>query len=224
MKYKVIATGSQGNAVVLGNKILIDCGVNFKALKDYYKSLQIVMLTHEHCDHFNPTTIRRLAVERPTLRFGCCEWLVKMLLDAGVPKKNIDVYEIGKIYDYKAFKVSPVKLYHDVKNCGYRVFAGGEKAIYATDTGTIAGITAKHYDLYLIEANYNTDEIEKRIQEKQDTGEYIYEKRVKLCHLSKEQADEFLLANMADNSVYEYLHGHKDDDEEIIVTDDMLPF
>lgn len=223
MLYKIIATGSQGNAVVVNGNILIDCGVSFKELKSDYKSLQIVLLTHEHSDHFNPTTIRRLATERPTLRFGCCRWLVKMLITAGVPKKIIDVYEIGKIYDYTAFKVAPVKLYHDVENCGYRVFAGGEKAIYATDTGTLAGITAKHYDLYLIEGNYTTSEIEKRIAEKQGTGEYIYEKRVMQCHLSKEQADEFLLSNMADNSVYEYLHGHKDDGE-ITVTDDMLPF
>lgn len=223
MKYKIIATGSQGNAVILNDKILIDCGVSFKELKDYYKKLQVVLLTHEHSDHFNPITIKRLAMERPVLRFGCCRWLVKELVAAGVPKDNIDVYEIGKIYDYTTFKVCPVKLYHDVENCGYRVFVGIEKAIYATDTGTIAGITAKHYDLYLIEANYNTEEINKRIAEKQGTGEYIYEKRVMQCHLSKEQADEFLLENMANYSVYEYLHGHKND-EEITVTDDMLPF
>lgn len=75
-----------------------------------YKDLQIVLLTHIHTDHFKPQTIKRLAEERPTLRFGCCEWLANDLVEAGVPKQQIDVLGIGKIYDYKAFKVSPIKV------------------------------------------------------------------------------------------------------------------
>ena len=91
MNYNIISTGSQGNAVIVNNRILIDCGVAFKTLKVVYKNLQIVLLTHIHTDHFNPQTIKRLAEERPTLRFGCCEWLVNDLVEAGVPKQQIDV-------------------------------------------------------------------------------------------------------------------------------------
>ena len=134
MKYNIISTGSHGNAVVINDIVLVDCGVSFKALKDVYKDLKIVLLTHEHSDHINKTTIRQLATERPTMRFGCCEWLVPILIKCNVPKQNIDVFEIGKIYDYKAFKISPIKLYHNVLNCGYRIFFGEKKAIYATDT------------------------------------------------------------------------------------------
>lgn len=210
MEYNIISTGSHGNAVVLNDTILIDCGVTFKALSEVYKSLQIVLLTHSHTDHFNPTTIRTLAKERPTIRFGCCEWLVPMLVECNVSERNIDVLEIGKIYDYGAFKVSPVKLYHNVPQCGYRVFCGAEKAFYATDTHTLDGITAKDYDLYLVEANYQDDELQERIKAKQDSGEYCYELNVANRHLSKEQADEFLMENMGAHSRYEYLHGHID--------------
>lgn len=209
MNYNIISTGSQGNAVVLNDCVLIDCGVSFKALKEVYKNLNLVLLTHEHGDHFKPQTIKRLAQERPTLRFGCCKWLVKPLVDAGIPKQNIDVYEIGKIYDYKAFKVSPIKLYHNVKNCGYRLFLNGEKAIYATDTGHLKGITAKDYDLYLIEANYDEDDLEQRIIEKTAAGQYCYELHVAERHLSHEEASEWLLANMGKNSEYVFLHQHK---------------
>lgn len=148
--------------------------------------------------------------ERPTIRIGCCQWLVKPLVDAGIPKQSIDVYEIGKIYDYKAFKVSPIKLYHNVPNSGYRVFANGEKAIYATDTGHLQGITAKDYDLYMIESNYDEDDLEQRIREKTDAGQYCYELNVAERHLSHTQASEWLLANMKKNSEYVFLHGHKD--------------
>jgi Cft2 family RNA processing exonuclease len=214
MRYNIISTGSHGNAVVLQDIILIDCGVTFKALQEVYKALKIVLLTHIHTDHFNPTTIRTLARERPTLRFACCEWLVKDLVNAGVDKRNIDVLEIGKIYDYRAFKVSPIKLYHNVPNAGYRVFLGGEKAIYATDTEHLEGITAKDYSLYLIEANYEDEELQERINAKLETGEYCYELNVANRHLSKEQADAFLLENMGENSSYVYLHGHIDKNTE----------
>lgn len=210
MNYNIISTGSKGNAVVLNDYILIDCGVTFKDLVQVYNDLKIVLLTHQHGDHFNKTTIRRLAKERPTLRFACCEWLVPLLVECNVSKRNIDVLDIGKMYDYKAFKVSPIKLYHDVPNCGYRLFFGEKKAIYATDTHTLEGISAKDYDLYLVEANYENEELQERINAKLESGQYCYELNVANRHLSKEQTDEFLLENMGTHSNYVYLHGHID--------------
>lgn len=208
MNYNIILSGSQGNAIVLNKIILLDCGVPFKALKEVYKDLRIVLLTHIHGDHFNKTTIRKLAAERPTLRFACCKWLTAELLECGVSIHNIDSLEIGRIYDYKTFKVSPVKLYHDVDNAGWRVFQNAEKAIYMTDTVTLEGISAKNYDLYLVEANYITEELEERIRSKEASGEYVYEYRVRNVHLSKEKADEWLLENMGENSEAVYIHQH----------------
>ena len=52
--YNIISTGSQGNAVVIEHKILIDCGVSFKALAAEYRTLKLVLLTHIHSDHFHP--------------------------------------------------------------------------------------------------------------------------------------------------------------------------
>lgn len=208
MNYNIISTGSQGNAIVLNNIILLDCGVPFRSLKDIYKDLKLVLLTHIHGDHFNKTTIRKLAAERPTLRFACCKWLTAELLECGVSVHNIDVLEIGRIYSYKTFKVSPVKLYHDVDNAGWRVFMNSEKAIYMTDTVTLEGITAKNYDLYLVEANYITEELEERIRSKEAAGEYVYEYRVRNVHLSKEKADEWLLDNIGENSEAIYIHQH----------------
>lgn len=210
MNYNIISTGSQGNAVVVDDIILIDCGVSFKALKDVYKKLQIVLLTHIHADHFKRSTIKRLAKERPALRFGCCEWLANELVEAGVSWRNIDVFEIGKVYDYEVFKVSPVKLYHNVQNCGYRIFANGEKGIYATDTGHLQGITAKDYDLYMIEANYTDEDLQERINAKLEAGEYCYELNVANRHLSHEQASEWLMDNIGEKSEYVFLHAHKD--------------
>lgn len=214
MNYKIINSGSDGNATVIEELILIDCGVSFKKLNNYYKKLKIILLTHSHQDHFNKKTITRLAIERPTLRFACCDWLVKDLIDCGVKKENIDVLKIGIKYNYKIFKIIPIKLYHDVPNCGYRIFIGNKKIIYMTDTKTLEGIKAKDYDLYLVEGNYSEEELEERINSKLEKGEFIYENRVKETHLSKEYTSNWLLENMSNNSIYVFMHEHKERNKE----------
>ena len=205
MNFKIINSGSDGNGLIIEDTILIDCGVSFKKINDYYKQLKIVLLTHIHQDHFNRQTIARLASERPTLRFGCCEWLVKDLIECGVNKKNIDVYEIGKIYDYGNFKVIAVKLYHDVPQCGYKLKINGNKLIYATDTSQIEHVVAKNYDYYFIEGNYeNEEELHQRAENQ------YYENRVRNTHLSKVAATEWLMNNMGNESKYIFMHEHKE--------------
>lgn len=205
MKYKIINSGSDGNGLIIEETILIDCGVTFKSLKDYYKKLRIVLLTHIHQDHFNKSTIKKLAYERPTLRFGCCKWLVKDLVDCGVNKKNIDVYKIDKVYSYKDFKIIPITLYHDVPQCGYKLKINDKKLLYATDTNKINHIIAKNYDYYFIEGNYeNEEELHKRSENK------YYESRVKNTHLSKVEATEWLMKNMSSKSKYIFMHEHKE--------------
>lgn len=208
MNYKIISSCSTGNATIIRDIILIDCGVTFKKLEKYYKQLKIVLLTHVHQDHFNRSTIKRLAQERPTLRFACCEWLLQPLLECGVERRNIDILQIGTKYDYKPFKIVAIKLYHDVNQCGYRILFDDYKVIYMTDTKTIEGISAKNYDLYLVEANYKENELEERIKQKQLQGDFTYEWRVKDTHLSEEQCVEFLLNNMGKNSEYVFMHQH----------------
>ena len=156
MTYDVVSTGSKGNAVRLGGPLLIDCGVPFKKLLSCFKELKLILLTHEHGDHLNKATVKRLAFERPTLRWGCCPWMVPHIADI-VDRKQIDVLHPGSWYDYGTVKLSPVELTHNVPNCGYRLDFGGFRVFYATDTGTLDGIEAKGYDLYMIEANHGRD-------------------------------------------------------------------
>lgn len=210
--FEILATGSTGNAIIINDTILIDCGVPFKTIRDHYKKLKLVLLTHIHGDHFNKSTIGRLARERPTLRFGCCQWLVKPLLSAGVNSKNIDVMEPDVAYRYGAFDVIPVSLVHDVPNCGYKIHFPDGKLFYATDTNNLNGIFAKNYDLYMVEANYGEGEIKERIAAKKEAGEYAYEYKVLQNHLSIEKCNDFLYRNMGPRSEYVYLHQHEGGD------------
>ena len=45
MEYKIISTGSKGNAVVVDGRILIDCGVPFRRLESGHRDLGAVPAT-----------------------------------------------------------------------------------------------------------------------------------------------------------------------------------
>lgn len=215
MTFDVIASGSSGNAVVINGEILIDCGVPFKALEGVKQDLKLVLLTHSHGDHFKPRTVRALHRERPALRWGCCEWMVGPLLEAGVDKRVIDIFGEGDTLCYwRLCAVTPQPFIHDVPNCGYHITIfhdkKDERLFYATDTATLDGVEAPGCDLYLIEANHRRDELEARAKAKRDAGEYAYEYRAAANHLSEEQALDWLYQQMGPKSQYVFLHQHQD--------------
>ena len=210
---QVISSGSEGNAVIYNNAIMVDCGVSLKALQEVKRSLKIVLLTHKHSDHLKIRTLQRLQAERPTLRVACGAFLLEELPCI----KNIDVLQVGKIYDYGAFKVSPVKLYHDVPNFGWRIFLKPTiidfikgnyeyKIFHATDTVHLEGITAKGYDLYAIEHNYCEEYIQEAIEEARANGEYTHAYGNINTHLSIQQARAFIEANRKESSEVLELH------------------
>lgn len=200
---QVISSGSDGNAVIYNNAIMVDCGVSFKALEAVKRSLKIVLLTHKHSDHLKIRTLQRLQAERPTLRVACGDFLLEELPCI----KNIDVLQVGKIYDYGAFRVSPVKLYHDVPNFGWRIFLpNGQKIFHATDTVHLEGISAKGYDLYAIEHNYCEEYIQEAIEEARANGEYTHAYGNINTHLSIQQARAFIEANRKKSSEVLELH------------------
>lgn len=216
MTYEILSSGSEGNAVIIDGCILIDCGVPFSQIRPFYKDLKLVLLTHIHEDHFNRSTVRRLFELRPSLRFGCCDWMVSSLFYALVDKWHIDVFNLEGSYTYqlngKAVTVSPVALTHNVPQCGYKIhfLQENEFLFYATDTSSLDGIEAKYYDLYMIECNHHEDEIQERIAEKTAAGEFAYEVRASQTHLSWEKAMAWLEENAGPDSRFIPMHQHKD--------------
>lgn len=136
--------------------------------------------------------------------------MIENLVSMEINKHNIDVIEYHKLYDYGAFKVKAFPLVHDILNCGWKIyFPDGKKAIYAVDCKNLDGITAKGYDLYLIEANYGETEIKERIRNKEYNGEFCYEYRAIKNHMSREKAERWVAENKGDGSEVIFLHQHK---------------
>ena len=198
---KVIKSGSEGNAVIYG-RIMVDCGVSFSKIKDEVDNIDLILLTHNHNDHLNVKTLASIAKIRHSMRFGLCSFLYPFISNE-IKDRQMDVYEIGEWYRYGKFKISPIKLYHDVPNCGYRINIEGEKIIHATDTATLEGIEAKGYDIYAIESNYSESNIDELI------AKYPYKAEARETHLSEEQCNEFFMSNKKGGSKLIRLHQSK---------------
>jgi len=211
-----VASSSSGNCYIYNKDIMVDCGVPFNKIKPYYKQIKLLLLTHAHGDHFNNATIKKLIELRPTLKICCPIWLTFSLVDLGVPKKNIIILELDEQYDFGKYIIIPFYAKHDVENCGYKLLIKKTdyKIFHATDINSLQGITAKNYDLYCLEANYDEEELKTRLMEKEQSGEYAYENRVFETHLSKEECNRFLIENMGNNSECIYLHQHIDKSKE----------
>lgn len=215
----VISTGSGGNAVRIGpgGRLLIDCGVTYKRIEPVERDLELVLLTHRHSDHFKESTVRLLAQDRPSLRWAMGEHMLP-LVDGVLPPCCIDVMRPDIWYRYKTTHgivlIRPVALQHDVPNFGYHIIFQGDdetqyRVFYATDTGTLDGIAAKGYDLYLIEANHTEEELRAREAEKLAAGVFSYEARAALTHLSKERAAAWIAENAGEISRVVWLHQHQ---------------
>ena len=46
LKYNIISSSSDGNAILINDKVLIDCGVSYNKLKPFIKDIKVILLTH----------------------------------------------------------------------------------------------------------------------------------------------------------------------------------
>lgn len=198
----VLSSGSKGNCEIYHKMIACDMGIPYSMIKPYVNDLKLVLVSHKHGDHINIATIKKLAFEKPLLRFGIGEWMLPHF--EGI--KNVDVYEFGKWYDYGLFKICIGQLWHDVPNCFYRIEKDGHKTFRATDTSHLFGIEAKGYHLFSVEHNYSEHTIFENIKRKQDNGQFAYQTGAINSHLSEEQARDFIFKNRAEHSQVVRLH------------------
>lgn len=205
---RILSSGSGGNCTIINNRIAIDAGLPYKQIAPYADGLEVVLLTHRHSDHLRASAVRGLA-KRSERLFGTPDYLVEEVRNMGVTDAQTVSVNAGDEIRFDNFMVIPFRLKHDVPNQGYKIhFDSGEKIFFATDTGSLDGIEAPNYDLYLVEANYTEADIRRRIWEKEVEGVYCYEYKARRNHLSKEACDAWLYSQMGSRSRYVYMHQH----------------
>lgn len=208
MKYEIIGSSSKGNCIVVEDMLMLDCGVTYTKIKSYLKKVKLIFISHCHKDHLLPSTIQKIAYNHPTIKFICgSRDVVFKLNENNVPNKNIFFMDKSKWFSLGILDFRLELLEHDVDNFAlkFKINTVDKKGIYIVDTKDVNGIEAKDYDLYLIEANYKEEILEKHIKECSQE-ELVYLLRVPNTHLSWEQANTFLIKNMGENSEFQYIH------------------
>jgi len=180
---------------MFNEKVIIDIGVSMKSLRDKidFNNITHILLTHIHGDHFNKTTIRNIIVSYHNIKFIYGEWMREPMRLLRV--ENYKVIEMNKLYKFEDFKLAGVWAYHDVENCGYRLVFGEYKHFHMTDTSTLQGITASHYDTATIECNYYRDTALYIIENKRERGEFSHLSKALLNHLDVADCVDFINEN-----------------------------
>ena len=215
MKYKIIASSSKGNCIVVEDFVVLDIGVPYVKIKPYLHNVKLIFISHKHKDHLLPATVKQIAFNYPTIKYVCNiddKDLIKILVKQGVRTKNIYGLKQNKEYTLNKMLIMKLQpLVHDVMNSSFQMRYKGKTLIYITDTGNVNDIEAKGFDNYLIESNYkDEEELDRLIQQDYDDGkEFSHYERVRETHLSQEQALEFLKKNMKENSEFTFIHGHE---------------
>lgn len=192
MKLKIIGTGSQGNAYLLHNdkeSLLIECGVNIKAIKSALKfnlvRLVGCIVTHEHGDHAKAifplmaSGINVFATEKTHEALGST-----MNHRAAICVKD-------KTFTLGGFKIKPFMVKHDAADpVGY--------LIHHKECGTTLFMTDTFYCPYvfpglnniIIETNYSSE----LIGDKMIAMEFLKNRIIK-SHMSLETAIQMLKKN-----------------------------
>jgi len=155
MQYHVLASGSKGNATFVyenGTGILIDCGITRKQLLYKLKqlgfserSIDYVLLTHDHYDHKKNIHIFDSDIV----------YTAKGNIDDLDQSHELEVYHD---YQFGQLRVRVLRLSHDATNTVGFIFYGDESLLYMTDTGYVSQRNRNlinDLNYYIIEANHD---------------------------------------------------------------------
>lgn len=219
--YKIIESGSGGNAIIYHNEILVDLGVAYKTISPFLDTIKYLLLTHRHGDHYNISAILRLAANYPDIVIIGNSDVIGDLEEYGL--ENIFVIDSNEWYELGDYTIATVDTYHDKPNVAYRIikpiFKDGKyvkdyKLFHATDLHDLFDVEAKGYDAYFVEFNHCEDIILQNIKNKKKQKVYAYERNAKQYHQSNQRIFKWLKKNNTANGLIIPLHISKQNNTE----------
>ncbi len=187
MTLKIIGSSSKGNGYLLeaenGEQLVIEAGCRLMAAKELgLKTSKCVGLicSHEHGDHCKYV--------RDYTKAG-----IEVYATSAVKEYNkfgVTAVEHGKTYQVGNFRVTPLKVEHDVECFAYLVHhLEMGTLMFATDCWNLHQVV-KGVSHYLIEANYQDEVLDESVR----TGKTIQSMadRVRLSHMSLKHCVEYL--------------------------------
>ena len=154
MDIKILASGSSGNAYLIGDgktRLLLDAGIPFKRIQIgcgfRTSSIDACLVTHRHGDH--AAAIPKLLQRGITVYSNA---------DVAGLYPGVQSVEARKEFRVGTFRILPFEAEHDVPCYGYQVTSEetGEKLVYITDSAYVR-YTFTELTHLMIEANYDED-------------------------------------------------------------------
>ena len=190
MDIKIIASGSSGNAYLIGDghtRLLLDAGIPFKRIQIgcgfRTSSIDGCLVTHRHGDH--------AAAVPKLIQRGIA---VYSNADVAARYKGVQELTERKEHPIGTLRILPFAAEHDVPCYGYQVTSEetGDKLVYITDSAyvryTFAGLTH-----IMIEANYAEDIMLGNVRD--DKIPFPLAERVAGTHMSIDTLLDLLRAN-----------------------------
>lgn len=218
MKLKSLKSGSKGNASLVytnSTKILVDCGISGKAVKDAMARIDLspeeidgIVVTHEHYDHIKGIGVMMRRYDIPVYA-NSATWAAIMQNDLGkLNDKNIKIFEGTEPFTIGDISINPFKIPHDAAfPVGYAFDDGKTRAAVATDMGMLTEEVFRSIggcNDVLIESNHDINMLE--------VGPYPYPLKQRIRgsygHLSNDdaaKAAELLVRMGAENIILGHL-------------------
>lgn len=189
MKINHIASGSSGNAILVGDgetQLLLDAGISYKKIARHVKptSLAGVLVSHAHGDHSKAVTELFRRGVKTFMSHGTAETLE---LDY-FPSIHSMIVKHENQFESGSWIILPFDVVHDsAEPLGFLIQSKvtGNKAVYIVDSGYV-GYNFKSVTHWLIECNYSEPLLEDGPYE-----DYLKE-RVRKNHFSLEDLQTFL--------------------------------
>lgn len=214
-KVEILGTGSTGNAVLIDDTIMIDCGLGVNKLLPYLQNVRHLFITHRHSDHLNISVLKNIAkkVSESIIRFGlhvnsdCYEMIERKAPEIAemIESERLTSHSLLDLkIDGVEYKIETYPLYHDVENQGFVITKNGKTLIHATDTSTMKDAPNQQFDVILVEGNYDESKLIEYL--KSDDREVRYRAARNLRHLSIQAHENFVKSHSHRDTISLMLH------------------
>lgn len=214
-KVEILGTGSTGNAVLIDDTIMIDCGLGVNKLLPYLQNVRHLFITHRHSDHLNISVLKNIAkkVSKSIIRFGlhvnsdCYNMIERKAPEIAemIESERLTSHSLLDLkIDGVEYKIETYPLYHDVENQGFVITKNGKTLIHATDTSTMKDAPNRQFDVILVEGNYDESKLIEYL--KSDDREVRYRAARNLRHLSIQAHENFVKSHSHHDTISLMLH------------------
>lgn len=228
----VFGSSSAGNSIYFKNpRILIDLGFSYKRYLEYdplfFLKVDYIMLTHEHSDHLNPSTLLRVAHNYPGIKIIIPPNMWNDMLKSDFAHR-INQTKLKQYASHFIF-AKPMQLinHHNmvinyiphvtshgpITNCAIELIYDNQHILYASDLDNFNPDLIKHtqglpmdinnpFDVICLEANYDPDILNNYIKTHDDSFRATENYR----HTSEPVAWDYVHKYLKANGIFIPLH------------------